>query len=208
MKGLIGILALILSGSLQAAEHFLDQSELDSLTPNPDVPGVSRHFAEGVDPAAYTQLIVGSVSFFFAEDSKTKSIDADEMKTVSDAIKSAMIAAAADRREVVLTKGPKAALLNIAVTEISLQNKKRGLLGYTPVGFVVSTTANMAGLRIQLKDARIEGEAVDSVTGETIAVFRLDEIADIDGKKAMSWDDLVGSFQNALSTALGALTTD
>ena len=204
MKLLFGLAALVLASSLHATEHFLDQKELDSLTPHPAVPGVSRYVTPGADPTSYSKIIVGSVSFFFAEGSKTKSIDADEMKMISDAIKSAMVAAAAEKREVVLTKGPGAVLMNIAVTEINLQNKKRGLLGYTPVGFVVSSTANMAGLRIQLKDARIEGEAVDSVTGETISIFRLDEIADIDGKKNLSWDDLVGTFQNALAKALAS----
>lgn len=204
MKKFVAILALVFCAAPHAAERFLDAAEIEKLAPHPDVSGVLRYVTPGRDPAAYPKLIVGSVSFYFAEKSKTKSIDADEMKTISDALKSAMVEAAAEKREVVLTKGPGAALVNLAVTEINMQNKKRGLLGYTPVGLVVSTTANMAGLRIQLKDAHIEGEVVDSVTGEVISVFRLEELENIDGKKNLSWDDLVGSFKAALSRALSS----
>ena len=203
MRLLIGMLAVMLSTTAMA-EGFLDQAEVEKLTPHPDVAGVLRHITPGKDPSAYEKLIVGSVSFYFAENSKVKSIEADEMKTISDAMKSAMVSAAAEKREVVLSKGQGAALVNLAITEINLQTKKRGLLGYTPVGLVVSTAGNLAGLRMQLKDARIEGEVVDSVSGEVISVFRLNEIANLDGKKKMSWDDLVGSFQMSLAKALSA----
>ena len=91
-----------------------------------------------------------------------------------------------EKGEVGLTPGEGAVLINVAITEINLQNKKRGLLGYTPVGLVTSTVGNLAGLRMQLRDAKIEGEVVDSVTGKVLVIFRVEDIANRDGKKAMS----------------------
>ncbi len=207
MKMLSVLVLVLLCGTLQAAENesFLDPSELAKLTPHPDVPGASRYITPGVDIEKYSKIIVGNVGFYYAPDSKSKEIDADAMKKVSDAMKAALVQAAANKREVVLTKGPGAALINIAVTDLILQNKKRGLLGYTPIGLVVTTTGNLAGMRIQLKNAKIEGEVVDSVTGEVLSIFRVDSIGNWDDKKGMSWDDLRETFQDSVSKALTAL---
>ena len=82
--------------------------------------------------------------------------------------------------------------------------KKRGLLGYTPIGLVTSTAGNLAGLRTRLKDAKIEGEVVDSVTGEVLSIFRVDDIGNWDEKKALSWEDLSGTLQSALARVIGA----
>lgn len=204
MKTMIGALLLVASASVMAAESFLTGSEIEMLSPHPDVPGVSRHIFEGKNPSDYDKIIIGNVVFMFSEDSKAKDMDADELKQVSDAMKAGIINAAADKAEIVLSTGPRAALLNVAVTEISIQNKKRGLLGYTPIGLVVTAAGNLSGMRMQLKDAKIEGELIDSVSGERISVFRVDEIGNWDNKKGMSWEDLSASFEADLTKAIAA----
>lgn len=204
MKKTIGILTILLVGTAQAAEHFLDPGEIALLAPHPDVEGASRHLFDGVDESQYDRRIIGSVTFYFAEKSKAKGMDADEMKKISDSMKAALFAVASEKGEVSLTPGDGAVLINLAITEINMQNKKRGLLGYTPVGLVTSTAANLAGLRMQLRDAKIEGEVVDSVTGSVLAVFRVEDIGNWDGKKAMSWEDLSGTLQGAMAKVIGA----
>ncbi len=206
MKGIAGLLTIMLFSSAQAAESFLEPVELDVLTPHPDVEGVSRHLTPGANIDQFNKLIVGSVTFFFAEKSKTKDIDAEEMKQISDAMKSAIVAAAADKIEVVSAKGPGAALINVAVTEINMQNKKRGLLGYTPIGLITTGAANLAGMRVRLKDANIEGEVVDSVTGNVLSVFRIDDIGNWDDKKGLSWEDLRATFEMTMGKAITAAT--
>ncbi len=111
------LVSLVICGGAQAAESFLSAAEAARLSPHPAVPGVSRYVTPGVDLNDYDHLIIGGVSFYFAEDSKTKEIDADEMKRISDAMKAAILSAAAARRQVVLTPGPHTALLNIALTD-------------------------------------------------------------------------------------------
>lgn len=204
MKKLIGALLIAASATAMGTETFLESDEIAMLGAHPDVPGVSRHIFEGKNPADYDKIIVGSVGFYFSEKSKEKDMDADEMKQVSDAMKAAIVTAAADKAEVVLSTGPGAALLNVAITEVRIQNKKRGLLGYTPIGLVVTTVGNLSGMRMQLKDAQIEGELVDSVTGERISVFRIEEIGNWDDKKGMSWEDLRASFEADLAKAIAA----
>ena len=204
MRGIIGLFSILLVGSLQASENFLGPTELATLKPHPTVEGVTRHITPGQDPSAYSKFIVGAVTFYYAEKSKVKDMDADELKQISDAMKSAMVTAAAEQAEVVLTPGPGAALLNVAITQINVQNKKRGLLGYTPVGFVVKSVGNLAGMRLQLKGAQIEGEVVDSVTGTVVAIFRIEEIENLDDKKGLSWEDLRLTFETSLAKGIAA----
>ncbi|MBX3705318.1 MAG: DUF3313 family protein [Pseudomonadales bacterium] len=204
MRTMIAVSLLCLSASVSAAEHFLEADEIARLEPAPNVPGTSRYITPGVNPAAFDRLLVGSVTFYFDEDSKAKDMDADESKQISDAMKAALASAAAGNAQVVSEPGPSTALVNVAITEINMQNKKRGLLGYTPVGLVVTTAANLSGMRMQLKDARIEGEFVDSVSGERIAVFRVDQIGDWDDKKGLSWEDLRAGLESAVGKAIAA----
>lgn len=204
MRILIALITAVSMTSLQAAESFLDAAEVEKLEPHPQVEGVSRHVTAGADPSKYSKMILGNVTFYFADDSKAKDIDADEAKQISDAMKAAMIAAAMDHAEVVLSPGPGAALINIAITEIDMQNKKRGLLGYTPIGLVMTTAGNLTGLRMQLRSAKLEGELVDSQTGDIISVFRIDSIGNWDDKKGVSWNDLASTFEDSLRKGISA----
>jgi hypothetical protein len=198
------LLAAICCGSLHAAEHFLDQAEIDNLQPHPQVPGASRYITPGANPSQYDKLIIGNVTFYFSDKSKAKDIDANEAKQISDAMQAAMVSAAMGKAEVVISPGPGAAIMNVAITEIDMQNKKRGLLGYTPVGLVVTTAGNLSGLRMKLQDAKIEGELIDSQSGDVITVFRIDKIGNWDNKKGLSWDDLQKSFEKSLSSGIEA----
>lgn len=202
MKQIIPILVLFACSVSQAAERFLEPDEIESLTPVADVPGFSHYYAPGKNPSSYPKLIVGSVTFYFADDSKTKSIDATEMSAIEDALKKALTEAAVEKREVVLTQSPEAVLVNIAVTEINVQNKKRGLFGYTPTGFLITAARNHANKRLHLADANIEGELVDSVTGELVSIFSIEDIAALDDDGKMSWDDLYVIFKDEITKAI------
>ena len=195
---------LVSGGYLQAAEHFLEPSEIENLTPHPGVPGVSRYITPGANPGSYDKIMVGGVTFYFAEKSKTKDIDADEMKQISDAMKAALVSAAMGKAEVVLSPGPTTVLINVAITEINMQNKKRGLFSYTPVGLITSTAGNLSGMRIRLRDATLEGEVVDSMTGDVISVFRVDEVGNFDNKKGMSWEDLRATMETSIAKGIAA----
>ena len=202
----LSVLTILLACStyIQAAEHFLETSEIENLTPHPDVPGVSRYITPGADPGSYDKIMVGGVTFYFAEKSKTKDIDADEMKQISDAMKAALVSAAIGKAEVVLSPGPTTVLINVAITEINMQNKKRGLFSYTPMGLVASTAGNLTGMRIRLRDAALEGEAVDSMTGDVISVFRVDEVGNFDDNKGMSWEDLRVTMETSIAKGIAA----
>jgi hypothetical protein len=202
---LIAVLALVMTGNVSGAQSFLSESERAQLTPNPEVPGVMRHVTPGVDPGDYNKVLFGSVTLYFAESSKAKDIDADEAKAISDSMQAAVVEAVegAGRMEIAEAPGPSTVLINVAITEINMQKKKRGLLGYTPVGLVATAAGELAGMtRMQLKDAKIEGELVDSVSGEVVAFFRVDEVPMKKGEKSRSWNDVTVIFEKLLEQGI------
>ena len=99
-------------------------TERANLEPHPTIEGVSRYITPGTDVPSYTKFITGAVTFYYAEKSKNKDMDADELMQISDAMKSAMATAASAEAELVLESGPGAALINVAITDINVQNKK------------------------------------------------------------------------------------
>ena len=204
MTKLAAALALLLMGSAHGAEQFLDASELAQLTPHPDVEGVTRHMTDGVNLDKYDKRIIGNVTFYFSEKSKVKEIDPEEFQKIAATMKDAL-AAAGKNGKVVQTPSEGAVIINVAITEINMQNKKRGLLSYTPMGLVTSTVGNLAGIRVQLKEATIEGEVIDSITGEVVSVFRVDKIGNFDDKKGLSWEDLRSMLEDTMSKVVIAL---
>lgn len=206
IKQVLAIVTILVSTQLQAAESFLEESEVALLKPHPTVSGVMRYVSPGIELPRYNNILFGSVTMYFSASSKAKDIDADEAKAISDAMKQALVDAAKTVPDVkvVGTPGPATILINVAITEITMADKKRGLFGYTPVGLVMTTAGNVAGMRIQLKDARIEGEVVDSVTGEVLTLFQVSEISPQDEKDTLSWGDVTQLFSTLLGQTLAA----
>jgi len=204
MRVLIAVFAFAVAGHVFGAESFLSESERAKLTPNPDVPGVMHYVTPGMDQGDFDNILFGSVTLYFAESSKAKDIDADEAKSISDSMRAAVVEAvsAAGQWKIAEAPGPSTVLINVAITEIDMQNKKRGLLGYTPVGLVATAAGNLAGLRMQLKDAKIEGELVDSVSGDVVAYFRVDEIPPKAGEKSRTWNDVTVIFEKLMEQGL------
>ncbi len=206
IRHFITILAILASSQLLASNSFLDENEKALLEPNANVPGVMRYVSPDADLSSYSNILFGSVTMYFSDSSEAKDIDADEAKAISDAIKKSLSDATAhiSSVQVVEQPGPGTVLINVSITQISMANKKRGLFGYTPIGFAMTTAGNLTGLRMQLMDANIEGEVVDSVTGEVLTLFQVSEIAPEKDKDTLSWNDVTQLFATLIQQTLSA----
>jgi hypothetical protein len=88
--------------------------------------------------------------------------------------------------------GPDVLGIRLAITNVHVKKKKRGLLGYTPVGLVVTTGIALAGKNISLTDATIEVEVLDSVTNERIGALIDKQSAPPEKRKKgkISWEEV------------------
>ena len=143
-------------------------------------------------PNAYTDLknykavMIDQPEFVIADDSKYKGIKPDDAKAVADALRTQMSDTVTKngRMFVVDKPGPGVLYVRMAATNIHLKKKSRGLLGYTPAGFVVGGAVSAGqGMeqKIVLQDMNLEIEVQDSQTQKVLAAM-VDKIDP--GKKA------------------------
>ncbi len=139
-------------------------------------------------------IVVPQPEIFLAGDSKYKGISPDEMKALADTFQSVVIEALADKYQIAQRPGPDTIVLRMALSNVHLKRKGRNLLGYTPIGFVVTTTKRMLDeftKKILLTEVTWEGEFVDGETGEVVGQIIVAMGNNSKKKEFTSWDDLV-----------------
>ena len=123
----------------------------------------------------YKAFLIDQPEIFIAPDSKYKGAKGDQLKLLADTVRLATI----ERLEaggypVVQEPGPGVMYVRFAVSHLYLKKKKRGLLSYTPMGFVVHSTMQAAirdlWKKIDIVELSLEMEFSDSVTGEILAM--------------------------------------
>jgi hypothetical protein len=187
-----------------ADDSFLEPQESALLKPDPKVAGLKNYNTPGKDLGSYTKVVIGSITLYYAQDSKAKDISADEMTEINKDLRGALVDALSKHFDVVAKPGPDSMLMNVAVTNIKLKHKKRGLLGYTPIGLVATTAGNIAGKRLVIGHASLQGEFVDSVSGDELTIFQVDQVKNLDDKKQLSWKDVQLTLKDMADKAVQA----
>lgn len=154
--------------------------------------------------ADYDGILVDQPEIFIAADSKYKGAKGDQLKQLADVARLSTIARLeADGRNIVDEPGTDTVYIRWAITDLYLQKKKRGILSYTPAGFVVHATKSAVTRdlwkKIDIAELRIEIEVSDVVTGEVLmaGISRKQGFRKQKGEKAdiVSWQDLDALFE-------------
>jgi len=146
---------------------------------------------------AYNAGLVDQPALAIAADSKVKSLKPDDAKLIADAFRQVMSDELAKGYQIVDRPGKGVLAIRTSFSNVYVQKKGRGLLGYTPVGFVVST-AKGALLddvmdKVKLTQVVVEAEILDSVSGEVLAAVQ-DRHGDRTNKKEYaSWKEVEGA---------------
>ena len=162
--------------------------------PDKDFPGTMIYQKPGVNLAAYSKVLIDPIEIWIAPDSKIKGLDADESKEIADTLRQELVKELEPDYPVVNEPGAGVLGVRLAITNVHLKTKKRGLLGYTPIGFVVTTAANMAGMRTELTQASIEAEILDGESNEQLGAL-IDPFANGKEDEKLTWDDVRKRFE-------------
>jgi hypothetical protein len=140
----------------------------------------------------YTAIMIDQPEFVIAADSKYRGIKPDDAKAIADAMRKAFTDAISKNMKVVDKPGPGVLYLRMAASNVHLKKKKRGLLSYTPAGFVV-TEASQATQELEqkivLQDMMLEMEVMDSQSQAVLAAA-VDNIgADVKKSPSESWGE-------------------
>ncbi|MBI5040592.1 MAG: DUF3313 domain-containing protein [Gammaproteobacteria bacterium] len=169
-----GVLALSLQNAFAAGSEFID-------------PGAMIWQKPDFNRAAYTKVMIEPITLFISPDSEYKGMKADELKSLSDEFAEVITKTLEPDIPIVHQGGPGVLYIRAALTDVKVAKKKRGLLGYTPIGFVVTSVAHSGVGGISLKDASLEVEMLDPVSGERLGVL-VDKAPKAADDKEMSWD--------------------
>ena len=158
-----------------------------------DIPGAMIYRKPGVDVSKYTKVLIDPIEIWIAEDTKYKGLDPDEAKSITDTLRKALIDELEPDYPVVNEPGPGVLGIRIAITNVDMKKKKRGLLGYTPIGLVATAAADLAGLRMKLDSATIESEALDGETNEQLGAL-IDPFSSEEKDEEVSWENVEKHF--------------
>jgi hypothetical protein len=136
-----------------------------------DRKGAMVYRKAGVDLKKYTKIMIDPVEIWISPKSKYKGVKPDQLKILADAFYQVVVEELEPAYPVVSKPGPDVLGVRLAITNVYMTKKKRGLLGYTPIGFAVSTTMKALGDNTSLQEAVIEAELLDSQTNERLGVL-------------------------------------
>lgn len=167
---------------------FLD--DYSGLQADPDRSGAMVYRKSGVTLGAYNKIVISPVEIWYHPDTKYKGVSPDEMKVLADTFSGILTNELEPDYPVVGSTGKGVLVVRFAITNIKMKKKKRGLLGYMPIGAAVTALKDVAGKRITLSDATIEAELLDGESGEQLGtlVDSLSESVSKDDKP--SWESL------------------
>ncbi|MGD0274798.1 MAG: DUF3313 domain-containing protein [Syntrophales bacterium] len=172
MLYLIGLALIIFPGCAAGPKYsgFLGDN-YKYLKPGPEG-GVGKVWLDpDADFQKYHKIMLDSVVFYYAPDSEDKSIDANEMKELTDAFNQAFVDALKDTYPLVSEPGPDVVRLRVAITDIKKSMPVvSGVTSVIPAGLALSiakkgTTGTWSGAG----EASMELMAMDSMSNKVIA---------------------------------------
>jgi len=180
-------LALTLQQADAGESGFIEN--MPPLEPDADRTGAMIWVKPGVDRAAYTRVMIEPITIFISPESEYKGISPEQLSILSQKFMEASLNAFEPEVPVVNKSGPGVLYIRAAITNVKIAKKKRGLLGYTPIGFIAGAVKEAAeGPSISLKDAVLEIESYDSVSKERLGVL-IDKAPET-GNEKLSWDSI------------------
>lgn len=180
----VGILAVAQGAAAQTPMRPYDKTFLtnyDLLQPRPAAkpgqPGDLAYIApEALKRlAAYNAVMVDQPEILFSPDSKIKGMKPDDQKALAEALRDALSGnLAAGGYAVAQQPGPGVLYVRVALTDLMVEKKKRGLLAYTPVGAVVkagSDAVKEAMDKVDFIELTFQAELVDSMSNDVLGAI-------------------------------------
>ena len=121
----------------------------------------------------YSAVMIDQPEIFVASNSKYKGMKPDDMKQLADAFRGAIAESLSTTYMIVDQPGPNVLYVRFAISNVQLKKKRKGLLGYTPIGLVAgaakSAMTSDFTKKIDLKGLTMEMEILDSNSEEQLA---------------------------------------
>ena len=140
-------------------------------------PGDLAYIAPGAVKrlSAYNAVMVDQPEILFSPDSKIKGMKPDDLKALSEALRDTLSGSLAEGGYSVTQKpGPGVVYLRVALTDVMVEKKKRGLLAYTPAGAVIKAGSDLVKEtfnKVDFIETTFQAEIVDSMSNDVLAAL-------------------------------------
>jgi hypothetical protein len=125
--------------------------------------------------AAYNAVMVDQPEILFSPDSKVKGMKPEDMMALSEALRDTIAGnLAAGGYSVSQKPGPGVIYLRVALTDVMVEKKKRGLLAYTPAGAVIKAGTDLvkeAFNKVDFIELTFQAELVDSMSNDVLGAL-------------------------------------
>jgi hypothetical protein len=125
--------------------------------------------------ARYTGVMVDQPEILVSPESDYRGAKPEDLAAIARMMREALAARlSAGGYNVVEAPGPGVIYVRLALTDLQLKKKKRGVLGYTPIGFVVKAGSDALKDMMDKYDIMnmvIQAELTDSQSNEVIAAI-------------------------------------
>ena len=153
-----------------------------------------RYLAQGgLDRLAqYDAVMIDQPEIFIANDSPYRGSKPKHLDAFAESLRAGVISALSNDIYVVDHPGENVLYISVAATNLKLTKRKRGILGYTPAGFVAGAIVGAAtsdlAKKANLQGLVLEMEGFDSASGERIIAL-IDSIGS-DARSPDTWEEL------------------
>lgn len=153
-----------------------------------------RYVAPGVEDQLidYFAVMIDQPEIFIAVDSEYRGVKPKQLDALADALRSGIASALSQNLYIVDQPGENVMYISVAITNLKMKKKKKGLLGYTPIGLVTGAVKGAAtsdiAKKADLQSMVFEAEVFDSDTGERLVALIDSQF--VDQADSMSWEEL------------------
>ncbi len=188
------LLGSILLGSTAWAQNdvmysgFLDH--YPDLKQNPDGSGGLIYEKADIDHCSYDKFMIEPIEVWMADDSTYKGFSPDVLKAITDELYRSLEINLEPEYPVVGEPGKGVVVIRLAITDVYAWKKRRGVLGYLPIGAVAGAVTGRYR-RVNLKDATIEVELLDAQSLDQLGVL-IDKLSVSKGAgEVTSWEEII-----------------
>lgn len=186
LLGSISLGSAAWAGDVTRYSGFIDNYPRLELDPRGG--GGQLYIKPGTNLGSYSKVMIEPIEVWLADDSKYKGFSPDDLKAITDEFYRVLVSNLEPDYPVVSKPGKGVLVVRLAITDVYAKKKKRGLLGYTPVG-AVTGAATGRYRKVQLNDATIEAELMDAGSQDQLGVL-VDKLSVSKGGGETSWEDI------------------